>query len=124
MTLVNCALRRGQSESTDVATVLPVVGVLGHHVAQPRQVLGVQTLQLHHGGVDPPRIQPQHVGDAAGHARGHVASHLAEHHHAAAGHVFARVVADTLDDGQRSGVARGEPLPTCPRRYISPDVAP
>ena len=36
---------------------------------------------------------------------------LPEHDDPAAGHVFAGVVADALDDGQRAGVARGEPLP-------------
>ena len=40
----------------------------------------------------------QHVGNAAGHARGEIAAGLAQHHHAPAGHVFATVIADGLDD--------------------------
>src|SRR5258706_7764879 len=47
----------------------------------------------------------QHVGDTARHARAEVASGTAQHHHATAGHVFATVVADRLDDGIHAAVA-------------------
>ena len=42
------------------------------------------------------------VGDTTTHTCGEVAAGLAEHDHATAGHVFAAVVAGTLDDGDGS----------------------
>ena len=77
---------------------------------QPGQVLGLEALQLDHFGVDLGGVEAEHECDAAGHACRHVAAGLAQHHDPAAGHVLAGVVADALDDGQRAGVARGEPL--------------
>ena len=73
----------------------------------------VQRFQIHHllvaqSGKDTLFIQ--HIGDAAAHARGEVAAHGADHHHAAAGHVLATVVADALDDGLGAAVADGETL--------------
>ena len=47
----------------------------------------------------------EHVRDAAAHARGKIASGPAEHDHAAAGHVFAAVIADALDHRTRAAVA-------------------
>src|SRR5690606_16455813 len=52
----------------------------------------------------------EHVGDAAAHAGGEIAPGVAEHHHAAAGHVLAAVIADALDDGGDAGVAHAEAL--------------
>ena len=40
----------------------------------------------------------EHIGDAAAHARGEIASRPAEHEYPPAGHVFATVVANGLDD--------------------------
>jgi len=50
------------------------------------------------------------VGDAAGHARGEVAAGLADDHDLAAGHVFAAVIADTLNHSAGAGVADSEAL--------------
>ena len=111
MILVNCALRLGQSDNTDVGhRAAGELGVPGHHVVQPGQVLGFEALQLHHLGVDHGRVQAEHEGDAARHARGHVPTGLAEHHDASAGHVLAGVVADALGDRERAGVAGTEAL--------------
>src|SRR5208337_1331489 len=52
------------------------------------------------------------VGDAATHAGGEVAPCGTENDDKAVGHVLAAVIAHTLDDGSRSGVADGETL-TC-----------
>ena len=51
-----------------------------------------------------------HVGHAARHAGGEVAASLAEHHDTSASHILAAVVARTLDDGSRAGVAHAEAL--------------
>ena len=48
------------------------------------------------------------VGHASRHTCGKVAARLAEHHDASTGHVFAAMVACTLDDGDGSGVAYAE----------------
>ena len=40
----------------------------------------------------------EHVGDAAAHAGGKIAAGAADDDHRAAGHVFAAVIADPLDD--------------------------
>ena len=39
----------------------------------------------------------EHIGDAATHASGKVATGVAQHHHGAAGHVFAAVVASAFN---------------------------
>ena len=52
----------------------------------------------------------EHVGDAAGHAGAEVAAGRAEHDDAAAGHVFAAVIADGFDDGVHAAVAHAEAL--------------
>src|SRR5215207_7406678 len=52
----------------------------------------------------------EHVSHAATHAGGEVASRRAKHDDAAAGHVFAAVVADALDDRAHAGVAHAESL--------------
>ena len=67
----------------------------------------------------------EHVGDAAGHAGGEVAPGRAEHDDAAAGHVFAAVVADAFDDGvRRRCCARRSVRRPCrgckPRRSVAP----
>ena len=51
-----------------------------------------------------------HVGHAAAHAGGEVASGLAQHHHGAAGHVFAAMVARAFDDGGGTRQAHGKAL--------------
>ena len=50
----------------------------------------------------------QHIGDAARHAGGEIAADLAQHDDAAAGHVFAAMIADAFDDGGNAGIAHGE----------------
>ena len=50
------------------------------------------------------------VGDAAAHARREVAAGLAQHHHRAAGHVFAAMVAGALDHGRGARQAHREAL--------------
>ena len=52
----------------------------------------------------------EHIGDAARHAGREVAAGLADDDDDAAGHVFAAMVADALDDGDGAGVAHGEAL--------------
>src|SRR5581483_100171 len=47
----------------------------------------------------------QHIGDAARHAGREVAPRFAEHHHDAAGHVFAAMIARALDHRDRAGIA-------------------
>ena len=61
---------------------------------------------------------------------GEVAAGPAEDEHAAAGHVFAGVIADAFDDGQRAAVADGKPLAgnaadirLAARRAVERDVA-
>ena len=51
-----------------------------------------------------------HVGHTARHACGEVPACLTEHYHATARHVFAAVVARTLDDGDGTRVAYAEAL--------------
>lgn len=48
------------------------------------------------------------VGHTARHACSEVATRLAQHHHAAAGHILATVVASALDDGNSTRVAHTE----------------
>ena len=55
-------------------------------------------------------VRIPHVSDAATHAGREVATGWTEDHDAAAGHVFAAVVADAFDHGMRTAVADGEPL--------------
>src|ERR1019366_9291762 len=50
----------------------------------------------------------QHIGEPAGHARREIAAGGAQHDDDAAGHIFAAVIADALDDRYRTGVAHGE----------------
>ena len=50
----------------------------------------------------------QHIGDAARHACCEIASGIAKHHDGAAGHIFAPVVANTLDNSDGAGIADGE----------------
>src|SRR2546423_5567678 len=47
---------------------------------------------------------------AATHASGEVAPGLTQHHYRTAGHVFAAVIADAFDDGNRAAVAHRESL--------------
>src|SRR5208337_4883505 len=52
----------------------------------------------------------ENVGDAAGHAGGEIAPGLANDDDNAAGHVFAAMVAHSLDHSDRAGVAHAETL--------------
>lgn len=49
-------------------------------------------------------------GEATGHAGAEVVAGFTQHDDAAAGHVFAAMVARAFDDGQRAGVAHPETL--------------
>ena len=53
-------------------------------------------------------VRIEHVRDAAAHARREVPAGPAEHDDPAAGHVFAAVIADAFDDGERAAVAHRE----------------
>src|SRR5208282_2621701 len=50
----------------------------------------------------------ENVGDATTHARGKISPTSSEHQDQALGHVFAAMVADSLDHRGRSGIANGE----------------
>src|SRR5690242_10256465 len=50
----------------------------------------------------------QDIGNPTTHAGGKIASSLAENHDFSAGHVFATVIADGLDNGVDTGVADGK----------------
>src|SRR6185369_3448107 len=72
----------------------------------------------------------EHVSHAAAHAGGEVASGRAKHDDAAAGHVFATVVAHALDNRAHAGVAHAESfarhaadVSLAARRAVKPDVA-
>ena len=90
-------------------------GVLDVFFDERAQLFGfrriLDALDVHHLRVDARGelvVLVEHIGDAARHARGEVAARGAEHHDAAAGHVFAAMVAHGLDDGVHAGVAHGE----------------
>ena len=57
----------------------------------------------------------EHVGDAAAHARREVPPGPAEHDDAPAGHVFAAVIADALDDGEAPLLRTAKRSPAMPR---------
>ena len=70
-------------------------------------------LELDHGHVaalGEIAVLVEHIGDAARHAGGEVAAGLADDDDDAAGHVFAAMVADALDDRDGARVAHGEAL--------------
>src|SRR5690606_28294142 len=80
-----------------------------------RQLLGVRRnrFELDHGQVaalPEAAVRVPYVGDAARHAGGEVAAGAAQHHHGAAGHVFATVVAGAFDHGGRPRVAHRKTL--------------
>ena len=69
--------------------------------------------QIHHFHVAPAGkrvVAIPHIGEAAAHARREIPPGRAENHDAAAGHVFAAVIADAFHNGLRAAVADGEPL--------------
>ena len=69
--------------------------------------------EVGHGGVAEgrePSARIIDIGDAARHAGREIASGVAQHDHHAAGHVFAAVVAEPLDDRDRAGIAHAEAL--------------
>ena len=57
-----------------------------------------------------PRLAVEHVRDAAAHPRGEIAARPSKDDHAAAGHVFAGMVADAFDHHVRAAVADAEAL--------------
>src|SRR4051812_32195513 len=52
----------------------------------------------------------EHEGEAAAHARAEVLARPAEHDHQSFGHVLAAMIANTLNDRRRAGVAHREAL--------------
>ena len=91
-----------------------LLGVADDDAAEPLDVLLGERLGVHHLGVDPVAEGAVGVVDErhpARHAGGEVAPGRAEHHHLAAGHVLAAVVAHALDDRGGARVADAEPLP-------------
>src|SRR5882672_6051563 len=75
--------------------------------------LGEQGFQRNHGSIAAPRefaVHVEHVADASRHAGAEVAPGLTQHHHGTARHVFAAMVADTLDHRQCARIAYGEAL--------------
>src|SRR5690606_4963636 len=80
-------------------------------------LLVVEILEVDQGAIAP-RAElidgVEHVGDATAHAGREVAAGPADHDDATARHVFAAVVADTLDHRECAAVAYGEPLPRQP----------
>src|SRR6185437_3559844 len=93
----------------------------------------LQALDAYHLYVDPAGEVPrliENVGDPARHAGAEIASGRAEHHHAAAGHVLAAMIADCLHHGIGAAVAHREALARhaadvgfAARRAVEPDVA-
>ena len=111
-------------------TVPAVQQALGHRrsglgpvtaddLRQPAPVVDVEGLEGHHVGVGPPgqaALGVVDVGDPARHTGAEIPSRRAEHHHPAAGHVFAPVVAHAFDHGGGPRVTDAEPLP-----HLAPD---
>src|SRR5881392_891752 len=67
--------------------------------------------QLNHVAIAAPDkivIFIEYISDATRHPRGKVSAGPAQHDHAAAGHVFATMIADTFDDGTDTTVANAE----------------
>ena len=101
----------GHVGDIDQAVAFEVAGLVAaplHHL-----VLARHRLEIDHGEVAAPlevAVLVEHVGDAARHAGGEIAAGRAEHHHHAAGHVFAAMVAGAFDHGDGAGVAHGEAL--------------
>ena len=80
---------------------------------QGNVILVLYRFQADHVLVDPLIEVPifvQHVGDAAAHTGSEVLARLAQHHHSAAGHVLAAVVAHAFDDSGSAGITDAEPL--------------
>src|SRR5690625_2438129 len=75
-----------------------------HEVTHQRDVVVVQRFDVDHAGVDSGGLQVQHVGDTAGHPGSDIAPGAAEDQRRASGHVLARVVAGSFDDGGDPGV--------------------
>src|SRR5437764_1784384 len=89
------------------------LAVLLHEGTQLFEVLLGRRLELDHLGVALRRegaVGVEHVRDAAAHARREVAASRTEDDDAAAGHVLAAVVADTLDHRVHARVADAEAL--------------
>ena len=96
-----------------------VAGHVAHHVdaAVPRKIAAGVMVLLHHLFFRVHRLEldhrqvaalgevagfVEHISDAARHAGGEVAPGLADHHHDAAGHVLATVIARAFDDRERA----------------------
>src|SRR5947209_11636355 len=77
-------------------------------VLSVRQRLQPDHVEVAGGGEASPQIE--HEGRATAHPGGEVAAGGTEDEHGAAGHIFAAVVAQALDDSQRTAVAHGEAL--------------
>ena len=102
-------------------------GHVAHHVdaAMRVEIAALVIAALHHGFFFLDRLEldhrkiaalgeiallVEHIGDAARHAGGEIAPRAADDDDDAARHIFAAVIADAFDDGERAGVAHGETL--------------
>src|SRR3974390_2600068 len=76
-------------------------------------VLARHWLKLHHGEIAASvevAVLVKHIGDAAGHAGGEVPPRRADHHHDAARHIFAAMVARAFYHRGGAGIAHGKAL--------------
>src|SRR5947209_13380869 len=75
--------------------------------------LGEQRLEIDHrriAALGKLALEVKHVSDAAGHAGREVSSRGSQNDDRAAGHVFAAMVTDALDDRAGAGIAHREAL--------------
>ncbi len=93
---------RARSSADARAAVLAITGGIG-------ETDGVDASRVERGHVA--AVGVVQVGAAAGHPRPEVGADGAEYDDDPAGHVFAAVLAEALDDRLRAGVAHGEPHP-------------
>ena len=113
-TLTNCGTALAQSASSRAATAEPVRAQCSSTSARSSSAsASLSSSKPTSSALQRPRklaVLVEHVRDAAAHAGREVPPGRAEHDDAAAGHVLAAVVADSLDDGAGTGVADREPL--------------
>src|SRR5690242_7042183 len=101
-------------EDVSRARAAGVTRVLLHEPSQDVAIVGVDHWpELHHVAItEAPEVTPliEDEGDATAHARGEVPSRPTEHDDHTARHIFAAVVADALDDRERTTISHGEAL--------------
>ena len=98
----------GEIDQAVAFEIADLVAAPLHHLVFARD-----RLEIDHGEVAAPleiALLIQHIGDAARHAGGEIASRRPDHHHHAAGHIFAAMVAGAFDHGDGAGIAHGKAL--------------